>query len=209
MASVSTNEMKAGTKVLIDGNPFSIVDNEYRKPGKGQATNSLKIRNLRNGRVIDITLKSGDTLEVADVEDVELQYVYNDGEFWTFMDPVSFEQTMVGATQMEEAKLWLKGEETCRIDVWLWRARFFKTRSMAARFIDEGRVRVTRAGQESRLDKPARILKSGDHLVFALGGRLIAVEVQGFGERRGPASEARTLYSALQNSSGAPQGGQP
>ncbi|ROH89192.1 elongation factor P [Stagnimonas aquatica] len=115
MASVSTNEMKAGTKVLIDGNPFSIVDNEYRKPGKGQATNSLKIRNLRNGRVIDITLKSGDTLEVADVEDVELQYVYNDGEFWTFMDPVSFEQTMVGATQMEEAKLWLKGQETCRI----------------------------------------------------------------------------------------------
>ena len=115
MATVSTNEMKSGTKVLIDGNPFSIVDNEYRKPGKGQATNSLKVRNLKNGRVIDITLKSGDTLEVADVEDVELQYLYSDGEFWTFMDPVSFEQTMVGAAQMEDAKLWLKGQETCRI----------------------------------------------------------------------------------------------
>lgn len=100
-------------------------------------------------------------------------------------------------------------EESCRADVWLWRARFFKTRSMAARFIDEGRVRVTRGGQESRLDKPARILKTGDQLVFALGGRLIAVEVQGFGERRGPPSEARMLYSALQNSSEGLEGRQP
>jgi ribosomal 50S subunit-recycling heat shock protein len=100
-------------------------------------------------------------------------------------------------------------EESCRADVWLWRARFFKTRSMAAKFIDEGRVRVTRAGQESRLDKSARVLKSGDQLVFVLGGRLIAVEVREFGERRGPASEARMLYSALQNSSGSSEGRQP
>lgn len=88
-------------------------------------------------------------------------------------------------------------EESCRADVWLWRARFFKTRSMSAKFIDEGRVRMTRAGQESRLDKPARILKVGDQLVFALGGRLIAVAVEAFGERRGPAAEARTLYSTI------------
>lgn len=100
-------------------------------------------------------------------------------------------------------------EDSCRADVWLWRARFFKTRSMAARFIDEGRVRVTRAGQENRLDKPARVLKSGDQLVFALGGRLVAIEVQGFGDRRGPASEARLLYSALQNSSEGREGRQP
>jgi ribosomal 50S subunit-recycling heat shock protein len=100
-------------------------------------------------------------------------------------------------------------EESCRADVWLWRARFFKTRSMAAKFIDEGRVRVTRIGHESRLDKPARPVKIGDQLVFALGGRLIAVAVEGFGERRGPASEARALYSALQNSSDGPTGGQP
>ena len=88
-------------------------------------------------------------------------------------------------------------EDACRADVWLWRARFFKTRSMAARFVDEGRVRLTRLGQESRLDKPARPLKVGDQLVFALGGRLIAVTVEAMGERRGPAAEARTLYSAL------------
>jgi ribosomal 50S subunit-recycling heat shock protein len=92
--------------------------------------------------------------------------------------------------------------DSCRADVWLWRARFFKTRSLAARFVDEGRVRLTRAGQETRLDKPARAVKVGDHLVFAVGGRLIAVVVQAMGERRGPPAEARTLYSALENSSG-------
>ena len=88
-------------------------------------------------------------------------------------------------------------DDACRADVWLWRARFFKTRSLAAHFIDEGRIRLTRAGQESRLDKPARPVKVGDALVFALGGRLIAVTVAGLGERRGPAAEARTLYAAL------------
>ena len=89
----------------------------------------------------------------------------------------------------------------CRIDVWLWRARFFKTRSLAARFIETGRVRLTRDAAESRIDKPARPLKPGDTLVFALGGRLVAVRVEQLGERRGPADEARGLYAPLQDSS--------
>ena len=92
-------------------------------------------------------------------------------------------------------------EDACRADVWLWRARFFKTRSLAAKFVDEGRVRLTRAGQEGRLDKCARPVKVGDNLVFALGGRLTAVRVEAMGERRGPPAEARTLYSPLEISS--------
>ena len=91
--------------------------------------------------------------------------------------------------------------DACRIDVWLWRARFFKTRSLAARFVETGRVRLTRGVAESRIDKPARTLKPGDCLVFALGGRLVAVRVEQLGERRGPAEEARSLYAHLQNSS--------
>jgi ribosomal 50S subunit-recycling heat shock protein len=91
----------------------------------------------------------------------------------------------------------VSADDACRADVWLWRARFFKTRSLAAKFVDEGRVRLTRAGQENRLDKPARPVKVGDALVFALGGRLIAVTVMALGERRGPPAEARTLYATL------------
>ncbi|WP_269714166.1 RNA-binding S4 domain-containing protein [Caulobacter sp. NIBR2454] len=92
-------------------------------------------------------------------------------------------------------------DDAARIDVWLWRARFFKTRSMAAKFVDEGRVRLTRAGVQTRLDKPSRALRPGDAIMFPLGGRLIAVQVEGLGERRGPPVEARALYSLLEETS--------
>lgn len=89
--------------------------------------------------------------------------------------------------------------DTCRADVWLWRARFFKSRTIAAKFLEDSRVRMTRGGVETRLDKPSRTLHIGDELVFALGGRLIAVRLEQTGERRGPASEARSLYTTLEN----------
>lgn len=89
--------------------------------------------------------------------------------------------------------------DTCRADVWLWRARFFKSRTIAAKFLEDSRVRMTRGGVETRLDKPSRTLHIGDELVFALGGRLIAVRIEQAGERRGPASEARSLYTTLEN----------
>ena len=81
MASYSTNEMKAGMKVMMEGQPCAIVDNEYVKPGKGQAFNRIKLRYLLTGRVVEHTFKSGDTLEAADVVTTELEYSYTDGEF--------------------------------------------------------------------------------------------------------------------------------
>jgi ribosome-associated heat shock protein Hsp15 len=84
-----------------------------------------------------------------------------------------------------------------RVDVWLWRARFLKTRALACAFVEAGRVRLTRAGQETRLDKPSRTVRPGDHLTFAVGGRATTVRVEALGERRGPASEAQELYSRL------------
>ena len=118
MANVSTNEMKSGTKVLVDGEPYAVVDNEYRKPGKGQATNTIKIRNLKNGRVLEKTLKSGDSWEAADIEETDMQFLYSDGEFWHFMNPSSFEQVQAGATAVEDAAKWLKGEESCKVLFW-------------------------------------------------------------------------------------------
>ena len=90
--------------------------------------------------------------------------------------------------------------ETCRADVWLWRARFFKTRALAAAFVEKRRVRLTRTGLETRLDKPARPIRVGDQLVFALGGRVVVINVLDLGERRGPAVEARALYAAVDGS---------
>ena len=83
----------------------------------------------------------------------------------------------------------------CRIDVWLWRARFAKSRSMAAAMVEQGVVRLTHNGVQTRLDKTARTVHVGDALVFALGGRLMELTVEALGERRGPAEEARALYS--------------
>ena len=88
-------------------------------------------------------------------------------------------------------------EPGCRADVWLWRARLFKTRSLSARFIEEGRVRLVRGEAETRLDKASRTIRPGDGLVLAIGGRLIAIRIEALGERRGPATEARKLYSDL------------
>ena len=87
--------------------------------------------------------------------------------------------------------------DSCRIDVWLWRARFFKTRSLAARMVDEGGIRLTRGAMSSTLDKPSRNVRCGDVLAFSQGPHWVAVRVEDLGERRGPAEEAQELYARL------------
>ena len=118
MAVYSTNEFKSGLKIMLDNDPCSIIENEFVKPGKGQAFNRVKIRNLKNGRVIERTFKSGDTVEGADVVDVEMQYLYNDGEFWHFMDPVTYEQHVSNKGAVEDAIKWLKEQDNCTVTLW-------------------------------------------------------------------------------------------
>lgn len=88
--------------------------------------------------------------------------------------------------------------EGCRVDLWLWRARFCKTRALASRLVESGRIRINRGGLRGRLDKPSRAVRPGDELIFALGGRLVAVRVERLGDRRGPPGEARGFYSSLE-----------
>jgi elongation factor P len=113
MAFVNTSEFKSGLKVMLDGDPCTILENEFVKPGKGQAFNRVKLRNLKTGRMIERTFKSGDTLETADVVDVEMQYLYNDGELWHFMVPESFEQYAAEPNAVADAKKWLKEQDIC------------------------------------------------------------------------------------------------
>src|SRR6188508_3721194 len=82
MSSYNTSEFRSGLKILLDNDPFSIVENEFVKPGKGQAFNRVRIRNLRTGRVIERTFKSGESVEAADVVDTDMQFLYADGQFW-------------------------------------------------------------------------------------------------------------------------------
>lgn len=112
MANFSTNEFKPGLKVLLDGDPCSILDNEFVKPGKGQAFNRVKLRNLINGRVWERTFKSGESLESADVLETDMSFLYSDGEFWHFMKTDgSFEQFAADKAAMSDVLDWLKEEE--------------------------------------------------------------------------------------------------
>jgi elongation factor P len=118
MSSYSTSEIRAGMKVILEGDPYAIVDNEFVKPGKGQAFNRIKVRNLKSGRTIERTFKSGDTLEAADVMDVEMQYLYSDGDFFHFMVPENFEQYATGKDVVGDDAQWLKDGMTCIITLW-------------------------------------------------------------------------------------------
>ncbi len=118
MASYSTNEFKSGLKLLIDGDPCTIVENEFVKPGKGQAFNRVKIRNLKTGRVVDKTYKSGESVEAADVMDTDMEYLYSDGEMWHFMEPDTFEQYAADKTAVGDAAMWLTEQDKCLITLW-------------------------------------------------------------------------------------------
>jgi elongation factor P len=118
MASYSTNEFKGGLKIMIDGDPCAIIENEFVKPGKGQAFVRAKIRNLKTGRVVERTYKSGESVEAADVMDVDLQYLYSDGEFWHFMDTETFEQRAATAEAVGDAAKWLKEQDMCEVTLW-------------------------------------------------------------------------------------------
>jgi elongation factor P len=118
MATLGLNDVKTGQKILINNDPCVITECEYVKPGKGQAFTRIKFRNIKNGRVVELTMKATDSLEVADVVDTDMQFLYADGEHWHFMNPESFDQFQADKAGMGGAEKWLKGEEECVVTLW-------------------------------------------------------------------------------------------
>ncbi|MCL7743489.1 elongation factor P [Guyparkeria hydrothermalis] len=115
MATYSTNEFRSGLKVMLDGDPANIVENEFVKPGKGQAFSRVKLKNLKTGKTIERTFKSGESIEAADVLELEMQYLFSDGEEWHFMDPESFEQVVATKEAVGDSAQWLKEQDMCQI----------------------------------------------------------------------------------------------
>jgi len=87
-----------------------------------------------------------------------------------------------------------------RLDLWLWRARFFKTRALSAKACESGHIRLERFGKVTRVEKASLAVRPGDRLIFAIGARLFDIVVVDAGERRGPAAEAQSLYRASEAS---------
>ena len=115
---LSHNELRAGSRVEIDGYPWIIINAQFVKPGKGQAFTKIKIKNLVDGRLIVRTFKSSEKVAKADVIDQAMQYLYSDGDFYHFMDPVTFDQFSLSETQVGRASQWLKIEENYQVTLW-------------------------------------------------------------------------------------------
>ena len=103
---------------MLDGEPCNILENEYVKPGKGQAFNRVKIRKLISAKVLEKTFRSGESGDGADVIDTELAYLYTDGEFWHFMNNETFEQVAADAKALGDNVKWLVENDVCTITLW-------------------------------------------------------------------------------------------
>ncbi|APG02577.1 elongation factor P [Luteibacter rhizovicinus DSM 16549] len=117
MGMLGLNDVKTGKKIIHNGDPWIITEADFVKPGKGQAFTRIRIRNLKDGRTTEQTLKSSDSYEEADAVDTDAHFSYvegtgNDRE-WIFMQSETFEQHRASLAAMGDAWKWLKGEEEC------------------------------------------------------------------------------------------------
>ncbi|WP_188859277.1 elongation factor P [Marinobacterium nitratireducens] len=118
MANYSANQFKNGLKIMLDGDPCTMTDVEFVKPGKGQAFTRVKMRNLITGRTWEKTFKSNESAEGADVMDRDMEFLYFDGEMWHFMEPASFEQYAADKNAVGDSHQWLKEQDRCMITLW-------------------------------------------------------------------------------------------
>ena len=118
MATYTTSDFRKGLKVQLDGEPYLMIDMEFMKPGKGQAVYRAKLRNLISGRILDRSYRSGESLEAADIEEGTVQYLYQDGTHFHFMDPDSFEQYALTHDQLSDVSKWLVEEMECEVVFW-------------------------------------------------------------------------------------------
>ena len=110
MAQYSTGDLRSGHKVEIDGEPYTVVANEFIKPGKGQPFNRIKVKHLLTGRVVEKTFKSGEKVTEADVEDHKMRMLYKESDGVIFMDDKTFEQLSIPNSQLEDKQQWLMEE---------------------------------------------------------------------------------------------------
>ena len=118
MASYSSNDFRPGLKIMLDGEPCAVIESEFVKPGKGQAFARVRLRKLISGKLLEKTFKSTDSAEGADVMDMNLTYLYSDGEFWHFMNNDTFEQLAADAKAVGDNAKWLVEQAECILTLW-------------------------------------------------------------------------------------------
>jgi len=110
MAQIGTSDLKVGFKVEFEGEPFTVVGTEFVKPGKGQPFNRIKLKHLMTGRVVERTFKSGEKVDIADVEENKMRMLYKESDAAIFMDDKSFEQITIPLKIIGDKAQWLMEE---------------------------------------------------------------------------------------------------
>jgi elongation factor P len=110
-----TRDFKKNLKIEIDGVPYIIVDFQHISPGKGAAFTRVKIKNLITGQVLEKNIKSGDKVDVPNLENFEVQFLYKDGDFYTFMNTANYEQITLDEKILGESKNYLKENVVCQV----------------------------------------------------------------------------------------------
>jgi elongation factor P len=149
---IDTSEFRNGLKILVDGDPFEIVEFQHVKPGKGSAFVRTRIRNLISGRTLEPTFRSGDKVGRPDMEEKEMQYLFKEGEHFVFMDTKSFEQTPVDDKGLGESKNYLKENENAKVLFWNGRA-------ISVQMANAVELRVTKCDPGVRGDTVSGALK--------------------------------------------------
>lgn len=180
MAQVNTNDVKSGMKVEVDGEPYTIVGAEFVKPGKGQAFTRIKLKHLMSGRVIERTFKSGEKLEIADVEEKTMRMLYREQDEVVFMDDVNFDQLSIPLSVLEGKEQWLKEDQLYDIVFYKGAAVDFTPPTFMELLITETAPGVRGDTASGRVLKPAT-LETGAKVqipIFVEEGEKIKVDTR-------------------------------
>ena len=151
-----TSDIRKGLKIMIDGSPYTVVEFQFVKPGKGAAFTRTKMKNLLSGGVIERNLRSGDKLEPANVETKTMQYLYKEADTFVFMDTTSYDQVAIPTTTIGDSKDFMP--ENINVDV-----LFFNDRAVGVslpNFIEQAIVSTEpgfKGDTSTGATKPAKI----------------------------------------------------
>lgn len=118
MSYINTSEFRLGLKIVFNQTPYTIIENEFVNPGKGQSFNRVKLRNIVTNKVIEKTFKSGDSLKIADVVDINLIYLYKDSNFWYFINNKTYDQYSINNELIGKNSKWLTSQTECNVTFW-------------------------------------------------------------------------------------------
>lgn len=180
MAQISTNEFRSGVKVEIDGQPYNIVSNDFVKPGKGQAFNKVRLKNLINGRILEKTFKSGDKVDVADIVESKMRVLYKEADGVVFMDDNTFEQVKISLEHIGDTIQWLLEDKVYDMVFYKGEPIAVEPPTFMELKISETAPGVRGDTASGRVMKPA-VLESGAKIlipIFVDEGELVKVDTR-------------------------------